>query len=160
MNRLIRIRTLVICLLSLGALIGVACGSSDDDSLEDRIHSVLKTESLEIVDKAGNPRGVFTVADNGQPSLTMTDQSGAFRAWLSLTSDGAPNLILIHNGRVIHMDGEGEIRSSIQLDTVGSPSISFTDTDGRTRTLLRQSEAGQTTFQILDENLQPVWTAP
>ena len=138
----------------------MACSSADDATLTDRIYSNLRTESLEIVDKDGNPRGIFTVTANGQPSLTLLDQTGTFRAWLSLASDGSPNLILVNRGRVIHIDSAGNIRSASQLDEFGSPTISFTDVDGRMRALLHQNAAGQTSFQILDENLQPVWTAP
>jgi hypothetical protein len=54
---------------------------------------VLRAERVEIVDAAGNVRGVIAAGEDGVAGLTLLDKNGQPRSEYSLTGNGSPRLI-------------------------------------------------------------------
>ena len=133
----------IVGLVTVGSLVS-ACGGGFDES---KVLSVVKAERFEVVDQGGNSRAVLTTLDDGRPSLALMDTSGKVRAWLFLSVDGSPNLILIDNPRLALVDAAGELRITQSLDADGSPTLGLRDEAGAVRTKLR-----------LDEGVRPLWS--
>ena len=128
------------------ALTSSACfGGSDSDEIKE----VVRAESFELVDQEGRVRAVWSVVDGTRPSLAMLDKQGDFRAWLLLSEDGSPNLVLKDNPRGVLMDGEGQIRSVNRLHG-GSPVFTMHDGEGQIRWVVRLSGDGTPSLETYD----------
>ncbi|MCH8311034.1 MAG: hypothetical protein IIB17_11155 [Chloroflexi bacterium] len=122
--------------------------------------SVIQAERFELVNQDGVVRSLWTILEDGRPSFTMIDDLGEFRAWLFLSADGSPNLILVDNSRFILMDGAGEFRAIMRLDQSGLPSLDFRDETGAPRSALRLDENGSPDFVLTGDAGEPVFSAP
>ncbi len=136
------------------ALVLSGCGGSKGEETR----SVVKTKRLEIVDDAGAARVVMTTIDGARPSLTLLDDKGNPRAWIFLSANGAPNLVLVDNPRLALLDGAGEIRSAQRLDEQGSPVFTQFDATGGIRSMLRLGQDGTPLLELYDASGRPIWT--
>jgi hypothetical protein len=118
-----------------------------------------KTPQLELRDAAGKPRVYMGIkASNGEPEFTLNGKDGKKRAWLSLTSVGGANLMLIDNeerARVnllttpdgdpfLHFLDANEIgRASYGIANDGVPKLELHDAEGNVRAALRVEKDGK-----------------
>ncbi|MCC6796707.1 MAG: hypothetical protein IT366_16425 [Candidatus Hydrogenedentes bacterium] len=118
-----------------------------------------KTPQLQLLDEAGKPRihmGLRT--SNGEPEFTLNGKDGKKRAWLSLTSVGGANLMLIDNkerARInmlttpegdpfIHFLDANEIgRASYGITNEGIPMLELHDAEGNVRAALHVEADGK-----------------
>ncbi|HRI88184.1 MAG TPA: hypothetical protein PLJ47_08620 [Candidatus Hydrogenedentes bacterium] len=117
-----------------------------------------KTAQLEIHDEAGNPRVHMGIRDsNGEPEFMLNGKDGKKRAWLSLTSVGGANLMLIDNGErarvnmlttpegdpFLHMLDANEVgRATCGIRNDGTPVLELHDADGNVRAAFRVEKDG------------------
>lgn len=144
---------LILGLFILGMALA-ACGGDDGTQ------AVVKAKRLEIVDDAGFTRMVLTTVDGKRPSLTLADEKGNFRAWLFLSENGAPNLVLVDSPRFALLDEAGEVRSAQRLDGAGAPIFTQLDSAGRVRSILQLSQEGTPSIELYDTSGRPIWIAP
>lgn len=118
-----------------------------------------KTPQLELRDAAGKPRVYMGIRENnGEPEFIMNGKDGKKRVWLSLTSVGGANLMLIDNkerGRInmlttpdgdpfIHMLDENEVgRAAYGISNDGVPKLELHDAEGNVRVALRVEKDGK-----------------
>lgn len=142
--------------LSVIGLLVSSCGGS----VANAVQANVKTQRLEIVDNNGVTRMVMTTIDGSRPSLALVDKDGKDRAWLFLSEDGSPNMILIDGARLVQMDKNGEIRFAQRLDKDGLPVFSLMDADGQVRTMVRLGKDGSPALGTFDAKGNLSWAAP
>lgn len=118
-----------------------------------------KTPQLQLMDEAGKPRIHMSLrTSNGEPEFTLNGKDGKKRAWLSLTSVGGANLMLIDNkerARInmlttpegdpfIHFLDANEIgRASYGITNEGIPMLELHDAEGNVRAALHVEADGK-----------------
>ena len=118
-----------------------------------------KTPQLQLLDAAGKPRVHMGIrASNGEPEFTLNGKDGKKRAWLSLSSIGGANLMLIDNkerARVnmlttpegdpfIHFLDANEVgRASYGITNEGVPMLELHDAEGNVRAALHVEADGK-----------------
>lgn len=118
-----------------------------------------KTPQLQLLDEAGKPRIHMSLrTSNGEPEFTLNGKDGKKRAWLSLTSVGGANLMLIDNkerARInmlttpegdpfIHFLDANEIgRATYGISDDGVPKLELHDAEGNVRAALRVEADGK-----------------
>jgi hypothetical protein len=118
-----------------------------------------KTPQLQLLDEAGKPRIHMSLrTSNGEPELTLNGKDGKKRAWLSLTSVGGANLMLIDNkerARInllttpegdpfIHFLDANEVgRASAGITNEGIPMLELHDAEGNVRAALHVEADGK-----------------
>ena len=152
-----RVAVLTLNLVMISLLLSACSG---EPATGGALQSTVKTKRLEIVDDAGATRIVMTTIQSGRPSLTFVDKDGKDRAWLFLSEDGSPNLILIDNPRFVQMDKNGEIRAVQRLDKDGVPIFSLMDSSGKIRTVIRLDNDGSPVLELFDPSGNRTWSTP
>lgn len=118
-----------------------------------------KTPQLELRDAKGTPRVYMGIREsNGEPEFTLNGKDGKKRAWLSLTSVGGANLMLIDNeerARInmlttpdgdpfVHLLDANEVsRASYGVNSDGIPMLELHDADGNVRAALHVEKDGK-----------------
>ena len=118
-----------------------------------------KTPQFQLLDEAGKPRVHMSLrTSNGEPEFTLNGKDGKKRAWLSLTSVGGANLMLIDNkerARInmlttpegdpfIHFLDANEIgRATYGISDDGVPKLELHDAEGNVRAALRVEADGK-----------------
>lgn len=118
-----------------------------------------KTPELQLFDAAGKARVHMGIrASNGEPEFTLNGKDGKKRAWLSLSSVGGANLMLIDNkerARVnmlttpegdpfIHFLDANEVgRASYGITNEGVPMLELHDAEGNVRAALHVEADGK-----------------
>ena len=118
-----------------------------------------KTPQLQLLDEAGKPRVHMSLrTSNGEPEFILNGKDGKKRAWLSLTSVGGANLMLIDNkerARInmlttpegdpfIHFLDANEIgRASYGITNEGIPMLELHDAEGNVRAALHVEADGK-----------------
>lgn len=118
-----------------------------------------KTPQLELRDVAGTPRAYIGIREsNGEPEFMLNGKDGKRRAWLSLTSVGGANLMLIDNkerARInmlttpegdpfVHMLDANEVgRASYGITNDGVPMLELHDAEGSVRAALHVEKDGK-----------------
>jgi len=108
----------------------------------DVIHDVIRTKELLLVDVNGNTRAMLNLAD-GQPGLSLFDETGKERAALALLRSGQPMLSLYDRANVL--------RAVLDLDDSGQPGLSLNDENSKYRVWLSLG-LGQPGLILFDEN--------
>ena len=118
-----------------------------------------KTPQLELRDATGTPRVIMGIREsNGEPEFTLNGKDGKKRAWLSLTSVGGANLMLIDNkerARInmlttpegdpfVHLLDANEVsRASYGITNDGVPMLELHDAEGNVRAALHVEADGK-----------------
>ncbi len=127
--------------------------------LASRQGDVVKAQRFEVVDSRGATRVIMTTLEGSRPSVSLLDDAGEARAWLFLSRDGSPNMVLQNGSRLIFADKNGDIRALERLDTDGSPVISFADASGKIRVVQRLDGSGTPLLEFYGPDGKAVWTA-
>jgi hypothetical protein len=72
--------------------------------------------------KGGELGFVYSLAQQGSPTISLQDEDGKVRARLGLAAEGSPILRLLNR--------EGELRAIMGLTSDGTPVLQFMDEDG------------------------------
>ena len=118
-----------------------------------------KTPQFELHDAAGKTRAFLGFRDsNGEPEFTLNGKDGKKRVWVSLTSVGGANLMLIDNKErarlnmlttpdgepFVHMLDDKEVsRASYGITHEGVPMLELSDADGNVRAALHVENDGK-----------------
>lgn len=93
------------------------------NTVASKVHEVLRTHSLEIVDRGGEPRAWLCVNDNGITQLVISDEKRDPRAVLAVAKDG--------DIRFSMLDSAGKPRSMQALDPDGTMWLGLYDQSGK-----------------------------
>ncbi len=102
------------------------------------------TQSLKIVDVAGNIRAELEAVGNKMPGLLLYDANKKARVSISLELDGSPSVTLY--------DAKMLPRGSFRLDTDGMPSINFGDSVAQIRSSFQLQKSGSPLLLLADAN--------
>ncbi len=109
----------------VGGLVGTAwhspaVGAAQNRSAEER--TIVRAEEFHLVDRPGNVRARIAFSAEGQPYLSMTDESATNIVWLGLSNE---------SGLAIR-DVDGKTRLVLSIDSTGEPSLVVRDRQHRT----------------------------
>ena len=141
-------RWLAVAMIGASFLGGMVGSRFTDGRVEAQAPAVVTTPQVNLVDGAGNLRGILAGSDeSGRASLTLFDQGGRTRSLVGVQADGTPILQLHGAG------GETRLLASVQgEDTVlivgrdGAGQGVLADVQGRP--ILSLSDRGQSRLQL------------
>lgn len=134
---------------AVGGLAGAYFGSAGLAHAQNA--GTVRTQRLEIVDSAGNLRGVWTIGSEGLPVMAFTDARRKVRITLAVTKSGAPSIVLtdakdvnvlamavsddssaaINFAKGKDARGDDNIRGSVVIEADGRFEVQTRDAQGR-----------------------------
>lgn len=155
-------RWLAAAMIGASFLGGMAGSRLMDGRVEAQGPAVVTTTQVNLVDGAGNLRGILAGSDeSGRASLTLFDQGGQTRSLVGVQADGTPILQLHGAGGetrllasvqgedtvlIVGRDGAGQ---GVLADVQGRPILSLSD-QGRSRLQLQLSPEGWPRLALSD----------
>ena len=152
--------------LTLG-LLGTMVFRSDLLPAPSRVAAdVIEARQIVLVDAAGQPRGEWGVAGNGDARLLILDEDGRQRLTLSVGDDGVPGLSLANAAgqrrvalglladettSLVFADGGGVPRAVLGLTRGEAASLVFADSDGVSRMGMGVDRSGTGSLMLPEE---------
>lgn len=163
--------------LSIWLLIALAFGASSvathgcavaekrataDEPMQRAASDVLVARELRLVDAKGRCRVGISISENDDVELGLFDAEGRYRVGLHCTQEIAQVVASNSDGRTISKLGVykdmpalacssgGTVRLGTRVNENGAVSLDFFDGDGRKRTSLGSSKAGDSALYYLD----------
>lgn len=142
---------LVIGFFVFTLVLSIAFSVSSSEPEQPEISASLKTRQLELYDKSGNLRGIFSTAENGDVILGLLPEGKAQGKSISL------QMVAGRNGDPIITlrDGSGKTKAELSVSGKGDTTFGFFDSSGSNRVGLILDSAGEAAIHINREMGKP-----
>jgi hypothetical protein len=123
--------------------------SRAEPARQDLTASTLRVQQLVLVDANGTPRGTWGVGEDGAPMLSLRDNSGRVRAFLTVATD--------MTGLVLN----GADQSQLSLTADGTINVGMADHSGRRdRLFVGLTAEGTPAASMSSADGRRIWSAP
>jgi hypothetical protein len=109
-------------------------------------------QEIQLVDPSGRQRAVLAVTPDDLARLSFLTTSGKRRLAMGVLADGESAVGLY--------DAQGRVRIGLNVPLDDSASVHLVDKNGHNRANFVQLPNGKSSFEILNEEGQLVWSAP
>ena len=102
----------------------------------------VEAETFIVRDRAGRARAAMSIGLDDKPGIALADARGKIRLWLTVATDGAPEMKFY--------DIDEVVRASLSLDASGMPHLTLADKRGNARARLELGAEAAPSLALYD----------